>query len=155
MILLVLAFSTSALSQDSTQIIKVKSNFWGIQFYQNQQKFTMKQMATIMERNEDAYKLIQSARSSNTMAGVLGAIGGAMIGWNIGEAIAGGDPNWTLSAVGGAIVLASIPIYNSAYKKSKQAVELYNAGLKTTSSRNTTELNFSIAKGNIGLKLSF
>ena len=155
MILLALACSTSALSQDSTQIISVKSNFWGIHFYQNQKKFTMKQIATIMEPNEEAYKLMQSARNSNTMAGVLGAIGGAMIGWNIGEALAGGDPNWTLSAVGGAIVLVTIPISNSAYKKSKQAVELYNAGLKTTASRNTTELNFSIAKGNIGLKLSF
>ena len=68
----------------------------------------MKQVATIMEPNAEAYKQIQSARSSNTMAGVLGAIGGAMIGWNLGEALAGGDPNWALSAVGGAIVLVTI-----------------------------------------------
>ena len=110
----------------------------------------MGQIATIMEPNAEAYKLNQSARSLNTLAGVFGAIGGAMIGWNIGESLAGGDPNWALSVAGGAIVLGTIPISNSAMKKARQAIETYNSSYKRK-----PELYIGFNREKIGFQLNF
>ena len=35
--------------------------------------------------------------------------GGFLIGWPLGTALAGGDPNWTLAAIGAGCVAIAIP----------------------------------------------
>lgn len=54
--------------------------------------------------------------------------GGFMIGWPIGTAIGGGDPNWGIAAAGVGCVLLSIPLANGYKKNAKEAVSIYNNG---------------------------
>ena len=136
-------------------MLTVKNTFWGIRIIQNNKKHTLNEAKKIMEPNEEAYKVLSSAQTNDMFAGLLGVIGGALIGWNLGEAISGKDPNWTLSAVGGVAIIGSIPLTTAAVKKTKHAAEIYNAGLKTTFYKPTTDLKFGIAAGRLGLQLVF
>lgn len=59
---------------------------------------------------------MRKAKSNYDPAMVLGVIGGALVGWPLGTAIGGGDPNWTLAAIGDACIIGSIPL-GSAFNK--------------------------------------
>jgi hypothetical protein len=150
-----LLFCTSVLAQDSTSILTIKNTFWGIRVIQNNKKLTLHEARKIMEPNEEAYKVLRSAQTNDMFAGFLGVVGGVLIGWNLGEAISGKDPNWALSAVGGAAILGSIPLTTAAVNKTKQAAEIYNAGLKKTTYLRSPELRFCVAANKFGLKLNF
>lgn len=79
-----------------------------------------------------------------------------MVGSFIGTAIGGGDANWTLAGIGAGLVILGIPISSSANKKTKQAVELYNSSLNSTSFYETKPTLKIIANGNgIGLSMNF
>ena len=108
-----------------------------------------------MEDNPEAQKLLRSASTNNTFAGILSFTGSFLIGWNLGEAISNKDPNWALSAIGAGCIIGSIPLYTSAGKKARQSVELYNSGLKKTTGLRNTELYLGLAVQKIGLSLNF
>lgn len=61
------------------------------------------------------------------------------------------DPNWTLAYIGAGCVLLSIPIKNSFYKKTEEAVNYYNAGYRKTG----FNLNFQVGQDGIGLAMRF
>lgn len=62
---------------------------------------------------------------------IVAGVGGAFVGWPIGQAI-GGDPEplWVLAAVGGGVIALSIPMGVVADKKLKKGVLAYNEGLQ-------------------------
>ena len=152
--ILAVLICTTALAQDSTRLLTVKNTFWGIRVIQNNKKYTLNEAKKIMEPNEEAYKLLLSAQTNDMFAGLLGVTGGILIGWNIGEAISGKDPNWALSAVGGAAIIGSIPLTTAAVKKTKQAAEIYNAGIKKTTYL-IPELKLYFAANKLGLTLNY
>jgi hypothetical protein len=62
-----------------------------------------------------------------TTSVLLAAIGGGLVGWPLGEAIAGKeDPLWALAAVGGGLIVVSIPFGIVASNKLENAVDAYN-----------------------------
>ena len=40
---------------------------------------------------------------------LLGGIGGFLVGWTLGTALGGGDPDWTVAGVGAGFIALSIP----------------------------------------------
>lgn len=90
--------------------IEIRKKAGGYQFYQADGQLNMKQLQKIMKTNEQAYKKLRSGRSSNTMATILGYTGGFLIGWPLGTAIGGGDPNWTMAGIGAGLAAVSIPL---------------------------------------------
>src|SRR5687767_14455603 len=96
---------SSGFSQTGDISIKMKKVFGGYQFLQNERKLTMSQLVKIMQPNEQAYKQIKSAQSNKTFADIIGGIGGFLIGWPLGTAIGGGDPNWTMAGIGAGLVV--------------------------------------------------
>lgn len=78
-----------------------------------------------------------------------------MVGYPIGTAIGGGDPNWLLAGIGASLIVFSIPLSQSFNTKAKQAIDTYNRGLQTSSSLERSELKFSISGNGIGLVLRF
>ncbi|MFB6318144.1 hypothetical protein [Saccharicrinis sp. FJH54] len=127
----------------------------GYEFYKSNIKLTMPQLVTALKPNDAAYKQIQSARANSAIAGILGGVGGFLVGYPLGTALAGGDPNWTMAGVGAGLVVISIPISISSNKKVKQAVDIYNEDLRTSLIRYETELRFSMTQNGIGLKFRF
>jgi len=108
------------------QPINSEKVFGGYRFTQEGTPLTMKQMVTIMEPNADAGPLMAKARNQYVWTSVLGGAGGFFIGYPLGTALGGGDPNWTLAAVGAGIIAVAIPIGSAANRNAKQAVDLYN-----------------------------
>ncbi len=58
----------------------------------------------------DRYGRRSNVTFLNVTAQVLGGIGGALVGWQLGTYIGGGEPNWTLAAVGGGLIAVAIPL---------------------------------------------
>lgn len=96
-----------------------------------------KQVSQILYDDPTAYEEFKRARSNYAAAGVLGFIGGGLIGFPIGTAIAGGDPEWALAAGGAAIIIASIPLTSAFKHHAEQAIDIYNK--KHTAFRPRTE----------------
>jgi hypothetical protein len=129
--LLLLSFNIySAYSQE----IKIsKGPFGGVKYTQNEELLTMAELEQAMEVNPEAFRLIKKSRTNNTFATVLSFTGGLLVGFPIGTAIAGGDPEWALAGVGAGLIVVSIPISSKSYKQGMQAVSLYNSTINTTS----------------------
>ncbi|MAU26781.1 MAG: hypothetical protein CMH45_05175, partial [Muricauda sp.] len=104
-------------------------------------------------------KLISSGPfgfSNKTLSSIMGFVGGGLVGWPVGTAIGGGDANWALAGVGAGLIGVSIPISSSANKKTKQAVDVYNSSLGTTTFIEYKPQLKLIANGNgFGMSLSF
>ena len=97
---LVIAGMTFTFAQVDSDSISMKKVFGGYQFYQGGQRLNMKQLVNTMKPDPLAYEQIRSAKSSYNLAMVFSYAGGFMIGWPLGTAIAGGDPEWAGDGLG-------------------------------------------------------
>ncbi len=141
--------------QVSTDSISMKKVFGGYQFYQDDKRLSIGQLVEMMKPNDQAYQQIKSARSNNTLATIIGGVGGFMVGWPLGTAFGGGKPNWALAGIGAGLIVVSIPLAQGFNKKAKQAVNAFNGGLQTSSIWDRSKLEFSMTGNGIGLTLSF
>lgn len=141
------------LGQESTGPVEVREGF-GTSFVQNGKKLSPKQMLNLMDVNPAAYKEMEAAKLNNDWATAFGFAGGFLIGWPLGTAIGGGEPNWTLAGIGAGLVVVSIP-FSTAYKKhALKAVDMYNNG---TGEAGLMKLNYvvRISPGSFSLKIVF
>ena len=154
--ILTLTLALATLTFCNAQQIEMEKVFGGYKFTQNGKNLKMGELVKTMESNQQAFDLIKKTQSNNTLASIIGFVGGGLIGWPIGTAIGGGDANWTLAGIGAGLVAIGIPISSSANKKAKQAVELYNSSLNLTSFYEFKPEFKVITNGNgIGLSMNF
>jgi hypothetical protein len=138
------------------QKIDIEKVGGGHKFSQNGQVLTIDNLSSKLASNEEALRLINKAKSSATFVTILGYAGGGLIGYPLGTAIAGGKANWGIAGVGAGLLAIAFPIAAGADKKTKQAVELYNASLNPTSYLNATpEINFVVNANGIGFAMNF
>jgi hypothetical protein len=110
------------------QKIEMIKTFGGVRFESDTVVYSPKQVLELMRDNPLAYEEFKKAKTNYGVAGALGAIGGFMVGFPLGTAIAGGEPEWGLAAGGAALIIASIPL-NRAFKNHAQnALDIYNKG---------------------------
>ena len=79
-----------------------------------------------------------------------------MISWPLGTYLGGGDPEWSLLAVGAGSFTVGM-IFNSCTKKNaRKAVEIYNAGVNPpTSNHIQSEIGVGLTGNGVGLTLRF
>jgi len=155
-ILTVLVVSMSfAVGQTASDSITMKKVFGGYHFYQGEKRLNINQLVKAMKPNAQAYQQVLSAQSTYTLGSLIGGAGGALVGWPIGTAIGGGDPNWTLAGIGACLIIVSIPLSQSFDKKVTQAIETYNSGKQPSSFWDKHELKVSLSDNGIGLTLNF
>ncbi len=124
-------FINSFAQADSTiQKLTVYKTFGGVHYeYQKDTAIfsvSPKQVKMILKDNPLALVEFKKAKTSYNIAGILGFMGGVMIAFPVGTAIAGGEPEWGLAAGGAALLLSTIP-FTSAYRHhSLEAVDRYN-----------------------------
>ena len=153
---LFIAFVTLCLSFSYGQSpITMEKKFGGYQFYQDQQMLKMPQLVNIMQSNQAASIEIKKAKSSNTWSTVFACAGGFMVGWPLGTAIGGGEPEWAMAGIGAGLIVVAIPIANKANKHAKNAVDIYNGGISANTGSNKFELNCTFTGNGIGLVLNF
>ena len=156
--LLLVTFLLSSLfsiAQNNTKPIELVSNFGGHYFQQEGNRLSQADVLSLMESNKEAYTLMKKSKSANTWALVLGGIGGGLIGWPLGTAVAGGDAKWELAAVGAGFVIGAIPLASSAKKKAKKAVDLYNGGLSSSAYTFDPDINLQLNGATASLKIQF
>jgi hypothetical protein len=123
---LILSIPFSLLAQTNEGDLRMEKSFWGVKFYDGSRVIKPRDVLNVMETNPEAWNTFKKAKSNYDAAQVLGVIGGFMIGWPIGTAIGGGDPQWGLAAGGVGVLLLSIPFNSAFIKHSKNAIEIYN-----------------------------
>ncbi|MEP2670531.1 MAG: hypothetical protein ABJH04_16130 [Cyclobacteriaceae bacterium] len=123
------------------QQIEIYKTFGGYRFEQDSVSISPKMVLEAMKDNQLAYMEFKKAKSNLDVASVLGFTGGLLIGFPIGTAIAGGEPEWGLAAGGVGLILASIP-FNSAFKRhAVTALDNYNADINAR----RVKVNFYLA----------
>lgn len=152
---LLIACISVAFAQSVTDTIHAKKVSGGFQFYKNGTLMTMPKLDQTLKTNEEAYKMFKAAKSSGSFASVLSGIGGGLVGWPLGTALAGGDAVWSMAIIGAGLIIVAIPLSSSSVKKYKSAVDIYNGGLKSTSFLEKTEFNFCISGSGVGLVMRF
>ena len=154
--ILTLTFALATLTFCIAQQIEMERTFSGYKYTQNGTPMTIEDLAKILESNQKAFVLIKKAHSNNTIASIFGSAGGFLVGWPIGSALGGEDANWTLAKVGAGLIAISIPFSSGANKNSKQAIELYNSSLNSTSFYEfKPELKIIRNENGIGLSMNF
>lgn len=151
----IILFTLLTVSITNAQKIEMNKVFGGYEFRQNDKTLLLKDMQEIMKENTEAFALIQSAKTNQTWAMVLGTAGGALVGFPIGTAIGGGDPEWALAGAGAALIVASIPIVKGFNRKTKKAVELYNDAISSTSYKFRPSFNLEFRGTNLGISMNF
>jgi len=158
-ILLVLTLLTSCLAfsfgQSAADSITMKQQFGGYQFYQDGYTLNMSQLGRELMLNEQAHKEFKGAQVNYVISSIIGGAGGFMVGWTLGTAIAGGEPNWALAGIGAGLIVVSIPISQKVNKQVVKAVNIYNGGLDTSSRWENTELRLAMTGNGFGLTLRF
>jgi hypothetical protein len=103
--------------------------------YLDNQLLKPKEVLNVMEGNPDAYAAYKKAKSNYDAGQVIGFIGGFMIGYPLGSALGGGDPQWGIAAGGVGLLLLNLPLISGYKKHSRNAIELYN-GLSGSTAKN-------------------
>lgn len=152
---LILICISNSFGQTGDNSIVMTKGFGGYQFYQHDSKLSISQLVKTMESNEQAHKQIKSAQTNNTFATIIGGAGGFMVGYPLGAALGGGDPNWTMAGIGAGLIVVSIPLTQKFNKQAKAAVDTYNNDLQARSFLNKKEVNLGFSGNGLGLRLTF
>ncbi|MDN3595480.1 hypothetical protein [Zunongwangia endophytica] len=145
----------ASLSLSNAQQIEYEKVFGGYKFTRNENTLSLGDLSNIVEDTPQAEDLIKKAKTTTVFTTILSFAGGGLIGWPIGEAIGGGDPNWALAGIGAGLVAVAIPLSSSAGKKAKEAVDIYNMSLEKQTNNFNPELNILASGNGLGLSLRF
>lgn len=136
--------------------IKVENSFFGGYLYtQGGELLSFYELDDLVKSNPLAYKQMRKAQSEYTVATVVSFAGGLLIGYPLGTALGGGEPNWSIAGVGVVLTIIAIPIESSAHRKANQAIDLYNQGLNSSSARVKKELKLALNGNGFGLVFRF
>lgn len=126
----------------------------GTVFQQNGKYLSPRQLVEITSINPAALTEMKKARTNYSAGLVFSYIGGFMIGWPIGTALAGGDPEWAMAGVGAGLIAVSIP-FSSAYgRHARKGAAIYNSTLTYTGSV-LPEYRLKLMANGIGLQIRF
>ncbi len=154
LILIIVLISLSGTAQSLTDTISIESS----RYYQNGNMLNVKQLAQVVKSNQQAYDKVQSAQGNNTLANILSIPGGFLIGWPLGTAIAGGEPNWLLAGVGAGLIAIAIPVSITAKNQAAEGVRLYNNSLGNQTffeKQQKPSINLGITHNGVGVIMRF
>jgi hypothetical protein len=131
--LLICLFAVSVKAQDNHRgdSIELKIIPLGaMKFYQNDSRVSLGVVTGLMRNNPEAFKYINKSKTNNTIGFITGFIGGLLVGYEIGTAIAGKDINWSVMGAGAGFIVVTIPLDIAAKRNARKAVHLYNAAYR-------------------------
>ncbi len=114
------------------QPISMVKTFGSVRYERDTLILSARQVSDLLYHNTEAYNEFRVARTNNTVGTLLGFTGGVLVGFPIGTALAGGQPEWGLAAGGAALILASIPFNRAFTKRAGNAIDIYNGSLKAS-----------------------
>lgn len=149
----ILLFSFIVISGQASHDSIVVKHRLGPVFLKNNRPLVPGQLMEITKSNQKAYYEMKIAHNNYFASIPFQYAGGFLIGYPVGTAIAGGDANWTLTAIGVGLLGISMPFISAYNRHAKKAVEIYNRGLRAPTPLPDLRLGFT---GNgLGLKIRF
>jgi hypothetical protein len=131
--------------------VTYEKGFGGYKFSQNGKAITPKIMSDIYKEVPAAATLMNKAKVNYNFAMVLGYAGGFLVGYPLGSALGGGEPEWALAGIGAGLIILAIPINKTFTKNAIKATDIYN----NRTSTETTSYNINIGPTNYGYGLTF
>lgn len=123
-------------------------------FFLDGDRLTPRELQELTEGNQEAYEEMRIAKANHAVGSVFGAAGGFLVGWPLGTAIGGGDPNWALAGIGAGLIVVSIP-FSSAYNRhATNAANMYNDEARGEA-EGKMDLDLKIAGNQIGIRINF
>jgi hypothetical protein len=114
----------------------------------------LRQLLILTRDNPEAYKSAKTAKAFQRVGSVVGFAGGFMVGYGLGAAITGEQITGKVIAVGGILVLGSVPFHIGSVTHARKAIKLYNTGMRQTTFKHI-DLRVSIASNSLKLKVLF
>ncbi len=125
---LVFGCGTAPRKFDPKSPIEVRSGGLGNTYAQGGEVLDHRDMLDKLGEEPQTASQISGAKTLGTIAMVGATVGGALVGWPLGQAAAGRtDPEWALAAVGGGVILVSLPLAFWGDSKVSDAVMTHNA----------------------------
>ncbi len=127
--LFLLAAATICFAQESDEKTRIEAVKKGLGYrytYEAAPLVSWNDFYRVMADSPNSLSQVKKAKASGTVSVVLGSAGGFLIGWPIGTAIAGGDPNWWLAAAGGGVAIVGVVFSVMSAKQLKKSVDSYN-----------------------------
>jgi hypothetical protein len=148
-----ISFTINLVGQVPSDSIQIKKRL-GPVFQQNGINLTPKQLMSITKSNPEAYAEMKMANSNYVASLFFQIPGGFLIGYPIGTAIGGGEPNWTMAAIGAGLVIVAIPLVSGYNRHATKSVRIYNTALKP-SSMPALSMSFGPTANGIGFRVKF
>jgi hypothetical protein len=128
---LLTCFLNQASAQNLEEIVVVRKSFGHVYFLSGRQ-LSKAELLYVLDSHSDARNELRKGYRNKLPAAILSYAGGFLIGYPIGNKIAGGDPNWEMGGIGAGLLGLSLPFTVAINKRELRAVSLYNAGLHQT-----------------------
>ncbi|GHN00572.1 hypothetical protein WSM22_20610 [Cytophagales bacterium WSM2-2] len=139
LVLLAVAFTHAAFSQK----LKMYKTFGGVIFEINDSlQLSVKQTATLMFENKQAYNEFKKSRTTSTVSAIMGFTGAATMAIPVVTLAFGESSDWALAGGGAALIVGSIFVNRASKARALYAVDLYNEGLTKKSSRIQPQFHF-------------
>ena len=146
---------TSLCAQSSNDSIIVEKVTLGHKYsYHGQPVTRVKDMKAIVVNNDLALKEVKKGGVVNGFAVVLSCVGGAAVGWELGNMLYGkSNPYVLLGGLGVTAVGFGLSAWADSYLA--RGATLYNNSIGTTSFGDPVQLDFGLVPGGVGLSLRF
>lgn len=133
----------------SADTIEIRKSF-GTKYMQKGKVLKPRQLVEIMKTNSEALAEMRKAKSNFDAGSVIGAVGGFMVGWELGTSLGGRDADWGVAGAGAGLIVVSL-LFNGSYNShAKAAIHLYNSDLKKSA---TSKLDLNIRPYGAGVSV--
>jgi hypothetical protein len=95
-------------------------------YRQDGQRVEPESLLETLKSEPEAAPAVHRAQALATVATILAAVGGGLVGWPLGEAAGGSKPHWALAGAGGGAIVVGIPLAIWADSSMQSAVRSHN-----------------------------
>ena len=146
--------TTSVSSENPNQLTYEKSG-GGLMVQQKGKNLNQNELFDLLNEDAEASVYVGSYKTKNVAGSILGGVGGALIGFPVGQAIGGGEPLWVLALAGAGVIAVAIPIAISAGKDIRKGIDVYNQNLDSSAQHNDPVIRVGAQQFGVGLALRF
>jgi len=157
-VMLILAFIGSfsnVFSQTEQDTISAIKHFGSYRFLHGDELISFQTLYSIVNENEQASPFIKQAQMNRVISNIFGGVGGFLVGYQAGVALALGEPNLMWAAIGGGLIVISIPVSIRGNGHTLQAIQIYNDEILGKSGIFQPDLKLGLSSNGIGLFLQF
>jgi len=116
--------ATTAVGQHKP--LTMVKGFGAVRFEYDTLTVSARQVSQLLRLEPDAYEAFRRARSNQTVAGIVGAAGGVVLGFAAINSLLTSQMDWRAASVGAGLVLLSVPFERRFRQRATRALDLYN-----------------------------